>query len=127
MHKHVIKIALPGPATNDDECQEHVLDILGDEAGQDFFAITLKYIASGDIWFLSLDPKVEDGTTYMYVTRFFDSEAAKSNYVFDAQKYFDALNAEVITDEEVTFEQFAEYAAENNEVVSQIPRSIKQA
>lgn len=127
MHKHVIKIALPGPATSDTECQEHVLDMLGDEDGKEFFTLSLEYISSGDIWFFNLNPVVEDGTTYMYVTRFFDSEEAKTNFVNAAQPYFDTLNAQVVANESVTFEEFADYATEHNEVVSMPQRAVKQA
>jgi|AntAceMinimDraft_1070359.scaffolds.fasta_scaffold04865_1 hypothetical protein len=117
MQKHTIKVEIPTTVTTHLQCQIAVLDMLGEQGGKDFTNLIIKYKHNGDIWFYNLDIQAEGDQKFMYATRVFDSAKAKESFVTEAAEYFSGIGATVVSDEAITFEAFAAYAADKNESI----------
>lgn len=118
MFKQVVQVESPG-GEDATEASKKIL-FADEESAKEYLSICNKFVECGDIWFTHVDFS-QDGTKIV-ITRIFDSEEALDAFNEAVLPWKSKWNAIVLIKEEITFEEFAEFASQNEEVaIIEIP------
>jgi hypothetical protein len=114
MFKQVIQVDSPGGA-DAREVGAGILFAGNLEDAKAYLAICDDFVERGDIWFTHVG--FNDDGSKIKLTRIFDSEDAYNSFNDQVQHWRADWNITDITVEEITFEEFADFAAEHEEIV----------
>lgn len=111
MFKQVVEINCPEGVT-----KETISSLLFDrdlELAKQYLAVCDTFAERGDIWFTHVESNTENNK--IILTRIFDTENAMTQFNEEISPFRATWPVQIITSEEITFEQFAAFASENDE------------